>query len=294
VRISIVIPAYNAQAFIAGAIESCLSQSYAPQEIIIVDDASRDRTAEIASSFPPPVRVIRLGENIGAAGARNRGLQSSTGDWIAFLDADDRFVSTKLERQVNQIQPSSVLVYSGFWEINGDGVRNAVPAVHPADARRVIRYRNPIATSTVLAQRLAVLRSGGFREDVLVCEDWDLWARLARLGQFAAVKDPLTEYYVRPASLGSDPEQLLLGLQKIIESTLLVGLSGPSRWCWRRRIISNQMRSAGFLARKNGLPTETDFMLRSLLTWPSPFWQPRRFAALGVTAWRGWQSFVKS
>jgi glycosyltransferase involved in cell wall biosynthesis len=101
-RISVVIPGYNAAAFIGQAIESALRQTYSPIEVIVVDDGSQDNTAEVASSYPRPVRVIRR-SNGGPGAARNLGVSMSEGNWIALLDADDTWLPAKLQRQITYI-----------------------------------------------------------------------------------------------------------------------------------------------------------------------------------------------
>lgn len=127
------------------------------------------------------------------------------------------------------------------------------------------------------------MQGGGFREDVRGVEDWDMWFRLQALGQFEAVADPLTDYYVHPNSLSANPDRMLQALDQIIDTTLLAGLRGFDRWAWRRRIRATQLCSAGLIARDNGVEGEVHYILRSLCTWPSLLWEPRRFAMLAVS-----------
>jgi glycosyltransferase involved in cell wall biosynthesis len=97
--ISAIIPAYNRAAYIAEAIESALGQTRLPDEIVVIDDGSTDRTAEIARAFGEKVRCISQ-QNQGIGGARNAGLSAACGDWIAFLDSDDLWLKQKLELQL--------------------------------------------------------------------------------------------------------------------------------------------------------------------------------------------------
>lgn len=94
--ISVIIPAYNAAGLIGAAISSALSQSFAPEEILVVDDGSTDSTADIVSAYPSPVRLIRQA-NGGVSQARNAALREARGDFISFLDADDQFLPQHLE-----------------------------------------------------------------------------------------------------------------------------------------------------------------------------------------------------
>jgi hypothetical protein len=111
-----------------------------------------------------------------------------------------------------------------------------------------------------------------------------MWVRLSQLGSFAAVEDPLTDYYVYPASMSTDPERMLTAMEQILPSTLVSDLSGLRRWAWVRRIRAVQLYSAGLIARENGRDGEMSYMLRSFAAWPSPFWKPARFLAAAVSA----------
>ena len=111
-----------------------------------------------------------------------------------------------------------------------------------------------------------------------------MWVRLQHMGQFEAVSDPLTDYYVYPSSLSANPEKMLKAFEQIVDTTLLSDLRGFDRWSWRQRIRAVQLCKAGLIARDNGLKGETGYMVRSLCAWPSPFWEPQRFAMLAVTA----------
>ncbi|MBW4425557.1 MAG: glycosyltransferase [Nostoc desertorum CM1-VF14] len=101
-KVSVIIPAYNTEAYIAKAIESVLEQTLTDIEVIIVDDASSDKTVEVAKSFTDPrLKVIVNQQNLGAAGARNRALRAAQGEWIAVLDSDDWYAPERLEKLVS-------------------------------------------------------------------------------------------------------------------------------------------------------------------------------------------------
>jgi hypothetical protein len=111
-----------------------------------------------------------------------------------------------------------------------------------------------------------------------------MWVRLQRLGQFVAVTNPLTDYYVYPESLSADPRRMLQALDQIIDTTLLTGLQGVDRWAWKHRIRAVQLCSAGLIARDNRLKGELHYLFRSLCAWPSPLWEPRRYVMFAVSA----------
>lgn len=280
-KISVVVPAYNAERFLARCLASVFAQTLKPHEVIVVDDGSTDNTAALAAQLGAKV-VSR--PNGGLSAARNTGIQSASGEWIALLDADDLWAPTKLERQAACIRIDTILVYTGIRYFDDSGIHGENPAIDARFAKKMLRYKNPITPSTVLARRSSLLSNGGFREDIRACEDWEMWFRLQCQGQFHAVAEPLTDYYVYPGSLSANPDKMLVALDQILDTTLLAGLYGPSRWLWRRRILAVQLASAGLIARDNGLKHELRYLLRSLAAWPSPFWQPRRFAMLAVSA----------
>jgi glycosyltransferase involved in cell wall biosynthesis len=280
VKISVVIPAHNAAAFLPRCLGSVFAQTLKPEEVVLVDDGSTDNTAALARELGAKV-ISQPSE--GPAGARNTAIRNASSDWIALLDADDRWHPEKLERQAASIDPGTVLVYTGVRIFNDSGVLDAHPAVDAVATRKMLRYRNPITASSVLVKREALVRDGGFRKDVRGCEDWDMWMRAQELGEFVAVREPLTDYYIYPMSLSANPEQMLQAYSRIIDSTLLVGLKGLNRKMWKQRIDAVQLSSAGLIARENRLTSELRYMLRSLAAWPSPFWEPKRFALTAVT-----------
>ncbi|HEV2577222.1 MAG TPA: glycosyltransferase [Acidobacteriaceae bacterium] len=280
-KISVVIPAYNAAHFLPRCLESVFAQTLSPAEVIVVDDGSKDDTAATATKLGATV-VSR--PNGGLSAARNTGVQHATGEWIGLLDADDRWSPDKLRAQADCVQAGTVLVYTGIQIFSDDGVRQSCPAVDPVKAVKMLRYANPITPSSVLARRDALLQTGGFREDVRACEDWDMWVRLSRLGSFSAVTEPLTGYYVYPSSMSTDPQRMLTAMEQILPSTLVSDLSGFERWAWTRRIRAVQLYSAAVIARENGRDGEMSYMLRSLAAWPSPLWEPHRFIGAAVSA----------
>ena len=279
-RIAVVIPAYNAARFLPRCLESVYAQTLKPEEVIVVDDGSTDNTAALATELGAKV----IGRpNGGLSAARNTGIRGASCEWIALLDADDLWAPEKLERQAACVRPDTVLVYTGIRIFDDHGVRKELPAEDAISAKRALRYRNPITPSTVLVRRDAVLRDGGFREDIRACEDWEMWFRLRHVGEFEAISAALTDYYVYPQSLSADPGRMLDAFHRIVDTTLVADLRGLDRWAWRRRICAVQLYSAGLIARENGLQGEFRYMLQSLLAWPSPFWKPSRLAMFAVS-----------
>ena len=206
-RISVIIPAYNAAETIRAAIASVLAQTVAAQEIIVVDDGSKDATAEIAAGFGGAVRVIRQ-VNGGPASARNRAAKEATGDWLALLDADDSWLPLKLERQMallaqENYHPKIGVVHSLSGDERGDLDRE------PIDFNSLWR-QNRVATTTVLMRRQAFEEASGFDEDraLIGVEDYNLWLRLAHSGwKFALCNEVLVRYTPAVNSLTRQTER---------------------------------------------------------------------------------------
>lgn len=193
--ISVVIPAYNAGAYIGEAVESVRRQGQAIREIIIVDDGSTDNTSEVVANLGNDIRYIKQ-ENAGPSAARNLGIHLATSPLIAFLDADDVWTENKTSAQmaVFHTYQDVGLVASDMAETDSRGrvVTPSVLAAHdllgffqdlggapvPQALRRLVE-KNFIPTGTVIAKRKLLLDLGGFKTDIRYGEDLELWARIA-------------------------------------------------------------------------------------------------------------------
>jgi glycosyltransferase involved in cell wall biosynthesis len=202
--VSVVIPCYNAEPFIAETIESVLHQTYADFELVLVDDGSTDRTAEILGSYSDPrVRVIRQA-NAGISAARNRGVAESRGSHVAFLDNDDLWLPEKLERQVAVLDrdPEIGLVYSDAFVMSEDGrLRNTFSdwmALPSGQVFEALLARNAIPTSTVMMRRTVFEAVGPFAP-YKISQDYDLWLKCAARYRVACIAEPLIKYRHRVA-----------------------------------------------------------------------------------------------
>jgi glycosyltransferase involved in cell wall biosynthesis len=284
--VSAIIPAYNAEGFIARAIDSVLRQTHRNVEIIVVDDGSTDSTVALIQSYGERVRLISQ-RNGGPSRARNTGVSSSSGEYLAFLDADDWWDPTKIEQQISSLQtnPSVIASYTSLRLRYADGRAAVALACDPAKLWPALRICNPgIPPSCVMVTRKAFDEAGGFNVDRKGCEDWELWFRLRQIGLFVLVPDSLTNYVVSNTGLSANADQMFSDFGKMLDSVLLLGLTGISRRSWRRKAISYQSFKAALTARgAQQTDKEMAYMIRSILLWPSPFWQPTRFKALAVT-----------
>ena len=206
-RVSVIIPTYNCQTYIAEAVESVLAQTYQDFELIVIDDGSTDNTRQVLEPYLD--RIIYLyQENQGESVARNRGIQVAQGEYIAFLDSDDLWLLHKLERQVAVMDalPEAVLVYSYSYAINASRERishrgsNRVgqgeTGLHSVFEQLVTNnfISNP---GTVMVRKQILESMTPFDPALQWGEDWDLWLRLSLKGPFAFVPEPLACYRIR-------------------------------------------------------------------------------------------------
>lgn len=206
--VSVVMAAYNDERFIGQALASILGQTTPPGEIIVVDDGSTDGTAEIAESFG--VRLIRLEKNGGPETARNRGTEIARGRWIAACDSDDRWLPTKLERQLaflntwSGVRPIVALGTSGI-NINESGMpQSTLPCPITTEEEFDSRFEQCLPMmlpySSVLYDREVTAKVGGYRLGWTPIYDCDLWGRMAEHGVVMGIPDELFEYRKRLSS----------------------------------------------------------------------------------------------
>lgn len=194
-NISVIIPTYNRAELVLQAVESVLAQTRPADEIIVVDDGSSDDTLQLLSPLEDRGRVRLLScQHSGMPGAvRNRGVEAAGGDYIAFLDSDDLWRPEKLAAQIAH-GPSRLVHTRELWnrsgrEISQKSQRHARSGNMFADALK----KCIIGPSTVLLQRSLLEACGGFREDVQVAEDYELWLHLTAKCDVQYVDRPLVE-----------------------------------------------------------------------------------------------------
>ncbi|MBN1673019.1 MAG: glycosyltransferase [Kiritimatiellae bacterium] len=217
--VSVVLPVYNAERYLARALDSVLAQSYRRLEILVVDDGSIDGSRAIAQRCADgdPDRVFLFrhegGRNAGVSASRNLGLARARGELVAFLDADDCWLPGKLERQVACMRedPNVGLCYTRARIIREEAGKDFLPGTDlmgnppPADQKQllfqIITVQLQYAFSSVLARRRLVLAAGGFAEGLpFQSEDRLMVAKLGAVSRFALVDEVLCEYRVHGAS----------------------------------------------------------------------------------------------
>ncbi len=226
--VSVVIPNYNYAHYLPQALDSVLGQTYSELEVIVVDDGSTDDSETILGSYTGHVRLIKQ-QNQGVAAARNRGVQESSGELVAFLDADDIWMPAKLERQVQRFvdDPELGLVHCGVEEIDYTAAHLRV---------RVDGLEGWVATQLLLFKRAVILGGGsglmvprasfeamkGFDTRLSTSADWDFFYRVAASHRVGFVAEPLVKYRIHTgnmhANVGAMEHDMLIGYEKAFSS----------------------------------------------------------------------------
>ena len=199
--ISVVIPSYNAAPYLAETLHSVFGQTYPVHEIIVVNDGSTDKTEEVLRSYSDKILIVKQ-ENVGEGASRNAGIERSTGDWVAFLDADDIWHPTKLERQVTLLNSRSdlVCIHTWFYSFGTQNEERPVP-------REILREKYDIETlichalvlpSSAMVRRSLQLRFLPWR---VISIDMIYFAELSQMGRFACVLEPLVGWRKHPQSM---------------------------------------------------------------------------------------------
>nr|WP_277622671.1 glycosyltransferase family A protein [Sphingomonas telluris] len=223
--VSVIVPAWNAEATLGATLESVAAQTHTELEIIIVDDGSEDGTAQIAERFTnrdPRARLIRQ-RNGGVASARNIAIAHARGTWIAPIDADDLWHPTKIAKQLDAVQSAPVtsgFVYCWHRSLDADGNIVGSSARWPISGSVMMRlsYLNFVGNgSSPLFLRDAVVAAGGYSEALRAnraqgCEDLLLQLRIARQYPVLIVPEHLVGYRVRTGSMSRDVGQMVRSL----------------------------------------------------------------------------------
>jgi len=203
--ISIIVPCYNSGRFIRATLEAVRAQTFADWECIVIDDASSDDSAAIVAAMAaedPRIVPLRLPENLGAAGARNAGLERVRGDYIAFLDSDDYWVPEKLARQVAYARETgAAMVHSSyrFVDESGQFLPGGVKASDRVDLRSYMR-NTEIGMSTSLIDRGKI---GAIHfKNIRLCQDTDLWLTLLDRGFISrGMEEVFVHYRIREGQI---------------------------------------------------------------------------------------------
>ncbi len=292
-RVSVLIAAYDAAAFLQPTLDSVLDQTFGDLEVVVVDDGSRDDTAGVvrrAMIADPRVRLI-VQENRGLSATRNVGVRAARGDLVAFLDHDDLWHREKLAAQVARMDadPHTAVVscYSALideehralgWRFGGDANGDVYD--------EMLVWDIVSGGSVALVRRAALEAVGPFDESLAIREDWDMWIRLARHYRFATVPRVLVGYTRTPANASRAYERLAEEGERVLAK---VRRDDPRfddarhRFCSARDLFA----TASFCAVDGRTALAWRYLARSLVLTPAPvLGSPRRLALIGVLALR--------
>ncbi len=264
--ISVVIPTHNRAPMLREAVESVLSQSLRPGEILVVDDGSTDETEEVIRCFGKRVGYMKQ-PNSGPSTARNLGWRSTRGEWVAFLDSDDLWLPRKLELQMKALSNSSDTPLCYTDEIWIRQNKRVNPCKHHAKySGWIFQHCLPrciISPSSALIRRNVLEELGGFDESLAVCEDYDLWLRLTSRYPVMFLEEKLI------IKRGGHPDQLskrFWGMDRFRIRVLARLLRDPLLSEDQRKAVLSELKRKCSIyaqgARKRGKEKEADFYLQ--------------------------------
>jgi glycosyltransferase involved in cell wall biosynthesis len=187
VRVSILIPCFNAERWIGAAIESALAQTWPDTDVIVVDDGSTDRSLEVIRTFEGRI-IWESGPNRGGNVARNRLLELSTGEWLQYLDADDYLLPEKIASQMEFVQahPDADVIFGPVtleFTSNGNARREILPIPPPHDPWVLLARWFLPQTGAPLWRKSAIVGVGGWKADQPACQEHELYSRLLMAGK---------------------------------------------------------------------------------------------------------------
>ncbi len=218
--ISVIIPTYNREDTIERSLKSVLNQTYLDFEVIIVDDFSSDGTLSVLSKFNDSrIKIIELDENKGANFARNIGIESAKGEYIAFQDSDDFWLPNKLERQIEIIHEKNCDVVVCDM-IGIDEIDNSFYKILSNDRKsgyitfEDLLYENFVSTQMVIGRK-EIFIENNFDISLPRFQDWELFLRISKKSSIFFINDKLVIQYLQSNSLSKKPEKAIDGLNAI-------------------------------------------------------------------------------
>jgi len=201
-----------------------LNQTYQDFEIIVVDDGSKDNTEEVVRGFNDKrIRYIWHEVNKGGSAARNTGIRAARGEYIAFQDSDDEWLSQKLEKQMKvfeKVSPKVGVVYTGYWRLKGDKktyIPSSKVSQKEGDIHKILLEVNFVTTQAVVVKTECFERAGMFEEELRRLEDWEMWIRISKFYRFKCIDEPLVVSYYTSGSISADESALIRARKLILE-----------------------------------------------------------------------------
>jgi glycosyltransferase involved in cell wall biosynthesis len=286
--VAVIIPTYNSMSFFKETLESVLHQTHAVDEILINDDGSTDGTIEYALEFAqrqrkPSVRVFqRSGQGQGIS--RTYAAAQTNCEWIAFIDHDDIWEPSKIERQLAELDRTGAdLCYTSivtFQQVGSKIETRTPPAVPPVSRLQEALYHSTtFLPSAVMVRRKKFLELGGFATGYTIAEDWELWLRLFHGGlRFAACEEPLVRFRVHAKNQSRNALLSLSEAMEVYGRHVVPHLPPVTRHLTHRKTRSAHEYAAALAMRDNGDPRQIAMLLTSISTFP--FQKPYRYKVL--------------
>ncbi|MGH7924223.1 MAG: glycosyltransferase family 2 protein [Candidatus Binatus sp.] len=257
-RVSVIIPVYNGALTVGGAIESVLAQTFADFEIIAIDNGSHDGSREVLAQYSGRVKILEESKR-GPSAARNTGVRASSGEYLGFLDADDWWRPTFLERTVKELDrdPNCALVYTELALADSTGREQMASLVgnsHPPTVVEMLEELWPILPTGVLMRRRAFDLASGWDETLMAFEDVYLWLRAREHGNFRYLAEPLAvwRFALFPDALkpGGGQEAAGVIFERLVRERY--GASGHRHVLARRRAPRSILGYIGLRALRDG------------------------------------------
>ncbi len=288
--VSVVIPTFNRLNYLRLAVESVYAQTFTDWELVIADDGSDGETRRYLESLVarPRGTVLWLTHSGRPARVRNAALQRAVGEYVAFLDSDDLWVATKLQRQIETLRtrPNCRWSYTAFLRVNAQGLpledearRSWVP--YEGDIfEQTVTTRASIRTPSVLATRQLLVQLGAFDESLLSAEDYDLWLRLALHSDAAVVDEPLVHVRFHEENHTRDWQSAFAGRDRSLARCQQLVPSGR-RSLLREERMRNALRLAAAHAARGNRARAARALSESLpYCWRYPQWWLRGLQVL--------------
>lgn len=271
--VSVIIPTYNRAEYLPQAIGSVLEQSYPNIELIVVDDASTDRTPSLLQNYGNAITTVHNSTRKGPGASRNRGIRRSTGSLIGFLDSDDKWAPDKLRVQLSKLHSSTHsklgLIGGGVQPIDEEGDPIGDPTFGPAEPTyEQVCTGSPFpgGTSNALIPRYVIEEVGGFDPSLPRNQDRDLWIRIRR--RYKAHYVPVVTLYSR---WHGDPESRPdKDIPTIRDCRLRIDSRIGDPWIRRKAFAFTWFRLWTLEKNRGNYPTALVYLGRSFLSWP---WQ---------------------
>ena len=287
--VSIIVPVFNRPKFLRAAIGSVFEQSFVDWELLIADDGSGPETQDYLRTLEDGrrVKVLWLAHRGNPAAVRNAALREATGEYVAFLDSDDLWMPEKLQRQIASLRDHDRCHwgYTGFTLMDGAGnpLTETRPKPRPARAGpmldQLVREQVLVVTPSVVVRRELIERMGGFNADLLVCEDYELWMRLASQSDVDYIDEPLVRVR-RHGEHSFDDITCLSNLRRALEIVRRSGVAPHlDEVLGKRRATISANLARGHALRRHRLRVLTTLSSSARYSWRYRDWWAGAFAA---------------